>query len=115
MGLWVLIGVLVAASVVGLVLRLRSGRVRPSRRAGSPSGQSTAELGAQAGLDEQDLRIALGVDRYTEQVLQEEMEALGRGVRGVPAYVVGGRLITGLQQYEDLLEQIQPGAAGAGG
>ncbi len=74
-----------------------------------------AELGAQAGLDEQDLRIALGVDRYTEQVLQEEMEALGRGVRGVPAYVVGGRLITGLQQYEDLLEQIQPGAAGAGG
>ena len=49
MGLWVLIGVLVAASVGGLVLRLRSGRVRPSRRAGSPSGESTAELGAEAG------------------------------------------------------------------
>ena len=74
-----------------------------------------AELGARSGLDVQDLRIALGVDRYTEQVLAEEVEALGRGVRGVPAYVVDGRLVTGLQQYEDLLEQIQPGAAGAGG
>lgn len=74
-----------------------------------------AELGARSGLDVQDLQIALGVDRYTEQVLAEEVEALGRGVRGVPAYVVDGRLITGLQQYEDLLEQIQPGAAGAGG
>lgn len=74
-----------------------------------------AELGARFGLDVQDLRIALGVDRYTEQVLAEEVEALGRGVRGVPAYVVDGRLVTGLQQYEDLLEQIQPGAAGAGG
>lgn len=74
-----------------------------------------AELGARCGLDGQDLRIALGVDRYTEQVLAEEAEALGRGVRGVPAYVVNGRLITGLRQYEDLLAQIQRGAAGAGG
>jgi predicted DsbA family dithiol-disulfide isomerase len=74
-----------------------------------------AELGARLGLDAQDLRIALGVDRYTEQVLAEEAEALRRGVRGVPAYVVGGRLITGLQRYEDLLELIQRSAADAGG
>jgi len=74
-----------------------------------------AEVGARAGLDAQDLRIALSVDRYTDQVLAEELEAVRRGVRGVPAYVVGGRLIMGLQRYEDLLEQIQRGAAGAGG
>src|SRR5690606_26660265 len=59
-----------------------------------------AELGARSGLDVQDLQIALGVDRYTEQVLAGEVEGLGRGVGGVPASGGDGGLVTGPPAYE---------------
>lgn len=63
-------------------------------------------LSEEIGLDPMDARLALDLDSRTEQVVEAEREAVSTGVRGVPSYRSGDRLLVGLHSYRDVVELI---------
>lgn len=44
------------------------------------------EIGAEAGLDRGELRVALDIDQFADRVAQDLADAAAAGLRGVPAY-----------------------------
>jgi predicted DsbA family dithiol-disulfide isomerase len=71
-------------------------------------------LGAEAGLDAAELRVALGLDTYGARVAAEREEALDAGLAGAPGFVldasVGARTRTGWQDYASLRAWIDQAA-----
>jgi predicted DsbA family dithiol-disulfide isomerase len=67
------------------------------------------ELGAEAGLDDVDLKIALDLDTYADEVAGQESEAEAAGVTGVPALSIGDELLLGLHPYETVLGILRGG------
>ncbi|WP_216321349.1 DsbA family oxidoreductase [Deinococcus aestuarii] len=67
-------------------------------------------LGAEVGLDAQEVRAALGDGRFVQAVRQDEAQAQALGISGVPFFVLGGRYgVSGAQSPEVLrgaLEQV---------
>ena len=61
-----------------------------------------AEIGAEAGLDALELRVALDVDGHAEAVRAEAAEAASLGIRAVPVYRIGAEQLTGLREPETL-------------
>ncbi|WP_345217643.1 DsbA family oxidoreductase [Georgenia halophila] len=60
-----------------------------------------AELGAQAGLDAEEVRTALAEGTYTEAVQQDIAQARAYGITGVPFFVIDGRYgVSGAQSPE---------------
>jgi predicted DsbA family dithiol-disulfide isomerase len=75
------------------------------------------EIGAAAGLDGLELKVALDIDQWTERVTAEHGRAARLGATGVPAYLLqrpagsgkdGGELRVGLQLYEELRAWVAP-------
>lgn len=65
-----------------------------------------ADVGDTAGLDRQEMHIALGVDRWEETVLREQEAAAAAGLTGVPAFQVRDVVAVGLFPLEELLDWI---------
>lgn len=64
-----------------------------------------AELGAEVGLDREDVASGLAGDAQREPVRQELARGRQIGISGVPAFVVGGKYaVTGAQPAEVLVE-----------
>ena len=66
-----------------------------------------ADIGASVGLDRMALRIALDVDRYTEEVMALEQEAVRLGITAVPAHLASGmdgrtRLMMGVRPTSEV-------------
>jgi predicted DsbA family dithiol-disulfide isomerase len=67
-----------------------------------------ARLGAEAGLDAEEVRAVLAQDRYLDAVRADEAEAAALGVRGVPFFVVDRRYgVSGAQPAEQLLAVLE--------
>lgn len=69
-------------------------------------------IGAEVGLDALELRVALDVDARTADVMAAEAAATALGVRAVPAYRLGGRLLTGLHEPAALRQWVAVCTAG---
>ncbi len=54
----------------------------------------------ECGLDADEVERCLDEGRYTQAIKTQSEEAKQSGVNGIPAYVVGGLLIEGVQPYE---------------
>lgn len=70
-----------------------------------------SRLAADVGLDASAFREALDTRRYREAHQAALREAYSRGLTGVPAFEIGGRLLVGLQSRDRLEQAIA--AAGA--
>ncbi|MCU1490636.1 MAG: FrnE protein [Acidimicrobiaceae bacterium] len=69
---------------------------------------SLAEIAAEAGLDPVEVAEVLAGDRYTEEVRADIDQARRYGVRGVPFYVLEGKLaVSGAQPVEALQEALE--------
>ena len=65
-------------------------------------------LGAEVGLDPQDIRDLLGSDRYAADVRGDETQARELGITGVPFFVIGGKYgISGAQSADVLASALQ--------
>ena len=64
-------------------------------------------LAKSSGLDWGVLRPRLESGHYREQVLAQHREAVGLGIRGIPAFLIGNLLFTGAQPYEVFKEVIE--------
>jgi predicted DsbA family dithiol-disulfide isomerase len=74
-----------------------------------------AKLAGDVGLDEKEFDEALRTRRYREahrRALHHASEEAG--VTGVPMFVIGGQVLTGLQDQETLAAAIERAAAGDG-
>jgi predicted DsbA family dithiol-disulfide isomerase len=60
-------------------------------------------LGEDTGLDRTGLKVALDVDRFAGRVADDDAAARRHGVTGVPAFLVGGEVVEGLQPPGALL------------
>ncbi len=58
------------------------------------------EIVQECGLDTDEVERCLDEGRYTLAIKTQSEEAKQSGVNGIPAYVVGGFLIEGVQPYE---------------
>ena len=58
------------------------------------------EITQESGLDVADVERCLDEGRYTQAVTTQSEEAKRSGINGIPAYVIGGFLIEGVQPYE---------------
>ncbi len=58
------------------------------------------EIVQECGLDTDEVERFLDEGRYTQTIKTQSEEAKQSGVNGIPAYVVGGFLIEGVQPYE---------------
>lgn len=77
---------------------------------GEPVGDpdALARLGAQAGLDTDEVRLALDEQRYAAAVREDEAEASRLGISAVPFFVVDRKYgIAGAQPPEAILEVLQ--------
>ena len=63
------------------------------------------ELAAEAGIDRNDLNIAIESNRYAERLRDNASDAHARGVSGVPTFFVGEYPLVGAQN-EDVMRQI---------
>ena len=60
------------------------------------------------GLDSHSLRDALATHKFLENVLADERDAAGLGVRGVPAFIANRKgALSGVQPVEDLSELVR--------
>jgi predicted DsbA family dithiol-disulfide isomerase len=67
-----------------------------------------ARLGAEAGLDADEVRAALAEQRFVDAVRADEAEAAALGISGVPFFVVDRRYgVSGAQAPETLLEVLR--------
>jgi predicted DsbA family dithiol-disulfide isomerase len=66
------------------------------------------ELGREAGLDPAGVKVALDIDQWTARVERDQALAAQLGLRGVPAYVLGGgqEVRVGLQHYDELRDWV---------
>ena len=58
------------------------------------------ETAQESGLDSDEVERCLDEGRYTQEIKTQSEEAKQSGVNGIPAYVVGGFLIEGVQPYQ---------------
>jgi predicted DsbA family dithiol-disulfide isomerase len=58
------------------------------------------EIVKECGLDADEVGHFLEEGRYTQAIKTQSEEAKQSGINGIPAYVVGGFLIEGVQPYE---------------
>jgi len=60
----------------------------------------------ESGLDETEVKVALDIDRYTDRVVRESLDARRLGIEGTPALLVPGPaqaiLVAGAQPYEEI-------------
>ena len=71
------------------------------------------KIAATAGLDPEDVQQVLGSEDYTDEVRADEEQAEQIGIRGVPFYVLDGRLgLSGAQSTETFTEALRRAAAG---
>jgi len=72
-----------------------------------------ARLGAEAGLDADEVRAALGDGRYAETVCAQQEDARRLGITGVPFFVFDRKYgVSGAQSPEVFLEVLEKTAAG---
>ena len=58
------------------------------------------EIVEECGLDADEVERCLDEGRYTQAIKTQSEEAKRSGINGIPAYVVGGFLIEGVQPYQ---------------
>ncbi len=58
------------------------------------------EIVQECGLDADEVERCLDEGRYTQAIKTQSEEAKRSGINGIPAYVVGGFLIEGVQPYQ---------------
>lgn len=58
------------------------------------------DIAEKCGLNGDELEHCLDEGRYTEKIDEQNEEARSFGINGVPAYIVGGYLVEGVQPYE---------------
>ncbi len=60
----------------------------------------------ESGLDETEVKVSLDIDRYTDRVVRESLDARRMGVQGTPALLLPGparpTLVAGAQPYEEI-------------
>ncbi|MGH7932868.1 MAG: DsbA family oxidoreductase [Candidatus Binataceae bacterium] len=64
-----------------------------------------ANLGAEAGIDRDDMNLALESNRYTLRLKNNALAANQRGVSGVPTFFIGEYPLVGAQS-EDVMRQV---------
>jgi predicted DsbA family dithiol-disulfide isomerase len=70
--------------------------------------ETLARLGAEAGLDADEVRTALDEQRYAAAVRADEADAARLGISGVPFFVVDRKYgVNGAQPAEQILELLQ--------
>ncbi len=58
------------------------------------------EVAEQVGLDADEMERRLDEGRYKKLVKEQSQGAKNSGVNGIPAYIIGGYLVEGVQPYE---------------
>ncbi len=58
------------------------------------------EIVQECGLDADEVERCLDEGRYTQAIKTQSEEAKRSGINGIPAYVIGGFLIEGVQPYQ---------------
>ena len=58
------------------------------------------EIVAECGLDVDEVELCLDVGRYTQVIKSQSDKAKRSGITSIPAYVIGGFLIEGVQPYQ---------------
>jgi predicted DsbA family dithiol-disulfide isomerase len=70
--------------------------------------ETLIEIGTSVGLDEAEIRDMLEGNKYTEEVRNEEREAVQLGIRGVPHFVIERKYaISGAQPPEAILQALE--------
>lgn len=70
--------------------------------------ETLVRLGASIGLDEEEVRAALGSDAYADEVRADEREARDSGIGGVPFFVLAGKYaVSGAQPAETMLRVLE--------
>lgn len=76
--------------------------------------EDLADLAAEVGLDRGEVVEALEEDRFLEDVRADQQQGLELGIRGVPFFVLDGRLgVSGAQAPETFLDALRQAAQGA--
>lgn len=65
------------------------------------------DIACSLGLDADDLAQSLNEHRMTDEVDEDLLIAQTYGIRGVPAYVIGGHVLFGVQDEATLIEAIR--------
>lgn len=65
------------------------------------------DIARSLGLDADDLEQSLNEHRMTDEVDEDLLIAQTYGIRGVPAYVIGGHVLFGVQDEATLVETIR--------
>ena len=58
------------------------------------------EIVQECGLDADEVERCLDDGHYTQSIKTQSEEAMRSGINGIPAYVIGGFLIEGVQSYQ---------------
>lgn len=58
------------------------------------------EIAQESGLDIKEVERCLDEGRYTQIIKEQSEDAKQSGISGIPAYIIGGCLIEGVQSYE---------------
>ncbi len=74
--------------------------------------ETLQQLAWRLGLDAADLARALNEQRYAEDVDEDLLIGETYGVRGVPAFVIGGQVLFGVQEEAALLRAIEAARKG---
>jgi predicted DsbA family dithiol-disulfide isomerase len=69
------------------------------------AGGELRDLAIEAGLDPDEVDEVLAGDAYEERVLASTREAQATGINGIPAFVLGGRLLLLGAQPREVFEQ----------
>jgi predicted DsbA family dithiol-disulfide isomerase len=69
--------------------------------------ETLQQLAWRLGLDTADLASALREQRHADEVEEDLLIAETYGVRGVPAFVIGGQVLSGVQEEATLLQAIE--------
>jgi predicted DsbA family dithiol-disulfide isomerase len=69
--------------------------------------ETLQQLAWRLGLDSLDLAVALQERRHADEVEEDLLIAETYGVRGVPAFVIGGQVLSGVQEEATLLRTIE--------
>lgn len=93
---------------LGAAVAERLMRAHFAERADLADHETLARLAAEAGLDAASARDALASGERADDVRRDEATARAYGVRGVPFFVLGGRLaVTGAQSAETFDEALR--------
>lgn len=74
--------------------------------------ETLQQLAWRLGLDSADLASALREQRYADEVDEDLLIAETYGVRGVPAFVIGGQVLSGVQEEATLQQAIEAARKG---